>query len=77
VAGGLSVASVWIGVALSYEVPALPPSSAIIGVAAGIYGLSFARSVGRRGRPAGRSPPRRARGPGGEDAGGRHRRFVR
>ncbi len=39
---GLAVASVWIGVALSYAVPALPPSSAIIGVAAAAYGLSFA-----------------------------------
>ncbi len=47
VAGSLAVASVWIGVALSYEVPRLPPSSAIIGVAAAAYALSFAVPAGR------------------------------
>ena len=57
VAGGLAVASVWIGIALSYEVPALPPSSAIIGVAAAAYGLSFVRPAARApGPPAGGGP---------------------
>jgi zinc/manganese transport system permease protein len=36
------LASVWIGVALAYAFPSLPPSSAIIGVAAGLYAAAFA-----------------------------------
>ena len=38
--GALAVAAMWGGLALSYAVPSLPPSSAIIGLAAGAYGLS-------------------------------------
>ncbi len=38
----LGVASLWLGVVLAYVIPSLPPSSAIIGVAGGIYVLSFA-----------------------------------
>ena len=38
--GGLAVAAMWGGLALSYAVPSLPPSSAVIGLAAGAYGLS-------------------------------------
>jgi zinc/manganese transport system permease protein len=41
---GLSVAfglaSIWVGVALAYWIPSLPPSSAIIGVAVAIYALA-------------------------------------
>ena len=55
----LALAAVWLGIALAYEVPSLPPSSAIIGVAALIYLLAYgadvaARRSGRRGsgRPA-------------------------
>jgi zinc/manganese transport system permease protein len=44
-AGGFALASTWIGVGLSYEIASLPPSTAIVGVASGIYALSF---VGRR-----------------------------
>jgi zinc/manganese transport system permease protein len=36
------LASVWIGIALAYAFPSLPPSSAIIGVAVGLYGIAFA-----------------------------------
>ncbi len=36
-AGALAVASVWGGLALAYAVPTLPPSSAIVGIAASIY----------------------------------------
>jgi zinc/manganese transport system permease protein len=36
-----AVASLWIGITLAYEVPSLPPSSAIIGVAAAIYLVSL------------------------------------
>jgi len=45
VAGLIAVGSVWAGISLSYEIPSLPPSSAIIGVASTAYALSF---VGRR-----------------------------
>jgi zinc/manganese transport system permease protein len=38
----LALASVWAGLALAYAVPSVPPSPAIIGVAAGFYGLSLA-----------------------------------
>ncbi|HLX33393.1 MAG TPA: metal ABC transporter permease [Gaiellaceae bacterium] len=37
----LAVASLWLGVVFAYVIPSLPPSSAIIGVAAAIYALSF------------------------------------
>ena len=48
----LSVASVWIGLTLSYEFPTLPPSSMIIGSAVGIYALGVAASAARaRSRP--------------------------
>jgi zinc/manganese transport system permease protein len=36
-AGGFAVVAMWGGLALSYAISALPPSSAIIGLAAGIY----------------------------------------
>ena len=48
----LSVASVWIGLTLSYEFPTLPPSSMIIGSAVGIYALGVVASAARvRPRP--------------------------
>jgi zinc/manganese transport system permease protein len=37
ISGGLAVGSTWIGVVLSYLVPSLPPSSAILGVATLAY----------------------------------------
>jgi zinc/manganese transport system permease protein len=52
VAGALAVGSVWVGVGLSYEIPRLPPSSAIIGVASAAYALTFVR---RRGLDSGRA----------------------
>jgi zinc/manganese transport system permease protein len=56
--GALAVLAVWGGLALSYEIPSLPPSSAIIGLAALAYVLAtlLARLQADRG-PAG--------GPGG------------
>jgi len=50
---GLAVVAMWGGLALSYGIPSLPASSAIIGLAAAIYAI--AAVVGRRGRA-----PRRA-----------------
>jgi zinc/manganese transport system permease protein len=37
----LAVGAMWLGLALSYEVPGLPPSTAVIAVAAGVYLLAF------------------------------------
>jgi zinc/manganese transport system permease protein len=44
----LAVASLWLGLVLAYEVPSVPPSSAIIGVAGAIYVLSLVASAGSR-----------------------------
>ncbi len=53
----LALLAVWLGIAVAYEVPSLPPSSAIIGVAAAIYVLAYAwhAAVARAvtGRPPG------------------------
>jgi zinc/manganese transport system permease protein len=38
---GLAVVSTWVGLTLSYLIPKLPPSSAIIAVASAIYVLAF------------------------------------
>jgi zinc/manganese transport system permease protein len=43
----LSVGAVWIGLALSYEFPTLPPSSMIISTAVGIYSLVLAAAAWR------------------------------
>jgi zinc/manganese transport system permease protein len=37
ISGGIAVGSTWIGVVLSYLIPSLPPSSAILGVATLAY----------------------------------------
>lgn len=47
----IALGSVWVGVALSYWVPALPPGSAIVAVAVGCYALGAL--VGGRGRGGG------------------------
>jgi zinc/manganese transport system permease protein len=57
--GALAVGAMWGGLALSYAVPSLPPSSAVVGLAAGAYGVSAvarrarARARGRRGASGG------------------------
>lgn len=38
----LAIGAVWLGLVTSYLVPALPPSSAIVGAAVGVYGLALA-----------------------------------
>jgi zinc/manganese transport system permease protein len=43
----LAVASMWLGLALSYAVPSLPPSTAIVAVASVGYLLAFALSARR------------------------------
>jgi zinc/manganese transport system permease protein len=45
--GLIAVAATWGGLALSYGIPSLPPSSAIIGLAAGAFGIA-ALTAGRR-----------------------------
>jgi zinc/manganese transport system permease protein len=55
----IALVSVWTGIALSYRLPALPPGSAIVGVAVACYVLAAilgGRSM--RGRPAGAIPSR-------------------
>ncbi len=50
--GAIAVASMWIGLALSYRVPALPASTAVIGVATAAFLLAAAVSwLRRRARP--------------------------
>ena len=46
----LAVGAMWAGLALSYAISSLPPSSAIIGLAAGTYGLAAVSSRVRRRR---------------------------
>jgi zinc/manganese transport system permease protein len=48
----LAVAALWLGIILAYVIPSVPPSSAVIGVGAGIYALVFAATelIARRGR---------------------------
>jgi zinc/manganese transport system permease protein len=48
-----ALVSTWAGVALSYSISSLPPSSAIILLASTIYALSFAVGAARRGRASG------------------------
>jgi zinc/manganese transport system permease protein len=62
--GLIAVGSMWGGLALAYAIPALPPSSAIVALAAGSYGaaagLTRGSGAGRRsGRRAVRGPDRR------------------
>jgi zinc/manganese transport system permease protein len=47
-AGGLAVAAMWGGLALAYAIPSLPPSTAIVVLAVGTYGVVALAS----GRPA-------------------------
>jgi zinc/manganese transport system permease protein len=49
---GIAVGAMWGGLALAYAVPALPPSTAIVGLAAGTYLLAAAWRL--YGRPKGR-----------------------
>jgi hypothetical protein len=44
VSGAVAVGAMWGGLALSYVISALPPSSAVIGLAAGAYAVCAALS---------------------------------
>ena len=50
----LAVGSMWLGLALSYAVPKLPPSTAVIATAAAIYLLAFLLTAPLPGVPAAR-----------------------
>lgn len=43
--GGIALMAMWGGIALSYAVPSLPPSTAIIALAAGAYAISSTAST--------------------------------
>ncbi|HZQ64928.1 MAG TPA: metal ABC transporter permease [Gaiellaceae bacterium] len=64
-AAALAVGSVWLGLVLSYLVPELPPSPAIVGVAVCLHALSYAAG------PALSRACRRRRGRGPGTPGGR------
>jgi zinc/manganese transport system permease protein len=51
ISAGLAIAEMWAGLALSYAAPSMPPSFAIIAVAAGAYLAVFATSRRRRPNP--------------------------
>jgi len=55
-AGLLATAAMWGGLALGYAVPSLPPSSAIIALAVGIYALAAAADHLRAGDRSGPAP---------------------
>jgi zinc/manganese transport system permease protein len=42
---GIALVAMWGGIALSYALPSLPPSSAIIGLAVGAYALASASTI--------------------------------
>jgi zinc/manganese transport system permease protein len=41
-----ALASLWLGILLAYAIPTLPPSTAIVGIAASIYALAFIITAG-------------------------------
>jgi zinc/manganese transport system permease protein len=49
-AGGLGVGAMWGGLALSYAVPRLPPSTAIVALAVGVYAVAALVDAWRRRR---------------------------
>ncbi len=57
---GLAVAELWVGLALSYLIPALPPSFAVLAVAAGGYLLALLVTTDRYSQPEWRRGPMRA-----------------
>ncbi len=57
-AGALAVGAMWGGLALSYAVPRLPPSTAIVGLAVGVYAVAALVDVRRKRRSTGDSKHR-------------------
>ena len=54
--GVFALAAMWLGLALSYAVPSLPPSTAVIAIATAIHALSFVLTTRRADRAAPASP---------------------
>jgi zinc/manganese transport system permease protein len=55
--GALAVLATWLGLAISYAVPRLPPSTAIIAIATGSYALAFGLTALRdRNEPSSAEP---------------------
>ena len=54
---GLALLAVWVGITVAYEVPSVPPSSAIIGVAAATYLAAYLYDAARRRRGQGWTRP--------------------
>jgi zinc/manganese transport system permease protein len=52
---GLSVAAMWLGLTISYLIPSLPPSTAIIALATGGYATTFLLTAAHPRRRAGRA----------------------
>jgi zinc/manganese transport system permease protein len=48
----LAVIAMWLGLVLSYAIPSLPPSTAIVAIATAVYLLAFLLTA----RPGGRRP---------------------
>jgi zinc/manganese transport system permease protein len=59
-AGGIALLAMWAGLLLSYALPSLPPSTAVVMLAVAVYAGAMVAS--RRGRR--REEPKGARGPG-------------
>jgi hypothetical protein len=45
IAGAIALVAMWGGIALSYTIPSLPPSTAIIALAVGTYALASIAST--------------------------------
>jgi len=59
-AGALAVGAMWGGLVLSYEVPRLPPSTAIVVLAIGVYAVAALMDARARRGPGAAVPVRRA-----------------
>ena len=55
ISAAFAVAAMWLGLAISYAIPSLPPSTAVIGIATLIYVLAFLLTTAPR-RLRGQSP---------------------
>jgi zinc/manganese transport system permease protein len=64
--GALAVAAMWLGLALSYSVPSVPPSTAVIAVASAIYVLACGLTMKRANALTAR-PPETLRGRAAEN----------
>ena len=71
ISGAIAVGAMWGGLALSYAINSLPPSSAIIALAAAAYAVCAAASRLRRPQRTRSGPPAARLGKGGPPAAAR------